>query len=147
MSHYAKVGTRQASIIVAGVQTQIEGGLVDQVIVAEADFFNHFVDTSPGKWIQTSYNTKGNVHYGADGNPDDGVAVRGNYAGIDFIYDSINDVFYSQQPYPSWLLNQDTWTWNAPVPMPKDGKIYAWDEHTKDWNVIDVSDTPVQTLP
>jgi len=101
MSHFAKV---------------CEGKVV-QVIVAEPDFFtdSHFVDTSPGTWIQTSYNTRGNVHYGEDGQPDGGIALRGNYAGIGHIYDAVNDVFYQPQPGPDWTLNTNTWLWEISV--------------------------------
>ena len=118
MSHYAKV----------------TDGKVTQVIVAEADFFTTFVDSSPGQWIQTSYNTRGGIHYDpVNGQPDGGVALRGNYAGIGFVYDRTNDVFYAPQPFPSWTLNQTTWTWEAPVAYPTDGKVYRWDEDTKNW--------------
>jgi hypothetical protein len=110
MSHYAKVVDSK----------------VTQVIVAEADFFNTFVDTSPGEWIQTSYNTRGGVH--PEGRP-----LRGNYAGIGYTYDRVNDVFYPSQPYPSWTLNQSTWSWAAPVPYPTDDNVYNWDETTKAW--------------
>jgi len=99
MSHYAKV---------------LDGKVV-QVIVAEADFFATFVDSSPGQWLQTSYNTRGNVHYGSDGQPDGGVALRGNYAGVGYIYDAEHDVFYAPQPGPEWVLNTTTWLWEAPV--------------------------------
>ena len=108
-------------------------GKVIQVIVAEPEFFNTFVDSSPGQWIQTSYNTRGGVHYGTDGEPDGGVALRGNYAGIGYTYDSVNDVFYAPQPYPSWVLNQTTWLWDAPVAYPTDGQQYVWDEATTSW--------------
>ena len=120
MSHFAKV---------------LDGKVV-QVIVAEPEFFNTFVDSSPGQWIQTSYNTRGGVHYGPDGNPDGGVALRGNYAGIGFTYDASNDVFYPPQTYPSWVLNQQTWQWDAPIPYPNDGKSYRWDEAKLEWSVI-----------
>jgi hypothetical protein len=90
-----------------------------------------------GTWIQTSYNTRGNVHYGSDGNPDGGAAVRGNYAGIGFKYDPVNDVFYPSQPYPSWTISAATnWIWTAPVPYPTDGKMYYWDEDTTNWVLI-----------
>lgn len=112
---------------------KVNNGKVEQVIVAEPDFFNTFVDSSPGKWIQTSYNTRGNVHYNSNNEPDGGVALRGNYAGIGFTYDEINDVFYAPQPFPSWTLNNSTWTWEAPVAKPNDGKAYNWDEATKSW--------------
>ena len=124
MSHYAKVVS----------------GTVTQVIVAEAEFFDTFVDSSPGDWIQTSYNTRGNVHYGPDGNPDSGAALRGNYAGLGFTYDRTHDVFYAPQPFPSWTLNQSSWTWEPPVACPTDGKAYRWDETTTNW--VEVNGTP-----
>jgi hypothetical protein len=120
MSHFAKV---------------LDGKVV-QVIVAEPEFFDTFVDSSPGQWIQTSYNTRGGVHYGPDGQPDDGVALRGNYAGIGYIYDQANDVFYPPQPYASWTLNQTTWMWDAPVAYPSDGGVYSWDELTVSWKEV-----------
>jgi hypothetical protein len=106
---------------------KVVNGKVTQVIVAEPDFFNTFVDTSPGQWIQTSYNTKGNQHT-AGGTP-----LRGNYAGIGFTYDQSNDVFYAPQPYESWILDNSDWTWKAPIAYPTDGKIYNWQESSKSW--------------
>lgn len=122
MSHFAKVCD----------------GKVFQVIVAEKEFFDTFVDSSPGEWIQTSYNTRGGKHYDADGNEDDGVALRGNYAGIGYTYDRTNDVFYAPQPYDSWTLNETTWTWEAPTPYPDDDKLYTWDEATISWVEVTV---------
>jgi len=109
---------------------------VIQVIVAEPEFFDTFVDSSPGQWIQTSYNTRGGVHYGPGGEPDGGVALRGNYAGVGYTYDQANDVFYAPQPYPSWTLNQTTWMWEPPVAYPADGKLYVWDEATVGWKLV-----------
>lgn len=120
MAHYAKV----------------VDGKVTQVIVAEADFFDTFVDSSPGAWIQTSYNTRGNVHYGQDGQPDGGVALRGNYAGVGYHYDAQADAFYAPQPYASWVLSPLTFLWEAPVAMPTDGKQYSWDEATTSWKEL-----------
>jgi len=111
MSHYAKV----------------VDGKVAQVIVAEADFFDTFVDSSPGTWIQTSYNTIGGKH------TQGGTPLRGNYAGVGYIYDQANDVFYAPQPYGSWILNKETWTWESPVAYPTDGKAYIWNEDSKSW--------------
>jgi hypothetical protein len=105
MSHFAKV---------------LDGKVV-QVIVAEQEFFDTFVDSSPGQWMQTSYNTRGNVHYGPDGEPDGGIALRGNFAGIGYIYDAQNDVFYEPQPDASWILNEQTWLWEAPPPSSDGG--------------------------
>ena len=115
MSHFAKVNN----------------GIVQQVIVAEPEFFNTFVDTSPGTWLQTSYNTRGNQH------TQGGIPLRGNYAGIGFIYDQANDVFYEPQPFASWTLNQTTWLWEAPTPCPQDDKIYRWNEATTSWVEIE----------
>ena len=111
-------------------------GKVVQVIVAEPDFFNTFVDTSPGSWLQTSYNTRGGVHYGADGEPDGGVALRGNYAGIGYTYDAANDVFYAPQPFASWILNQTAWQWEPPMTYPTDGLQYSWNEATTTWVAV-----------
>ena len=107
-------------------------GKVIQVIVAEPEFFDTFVDSSPGSWIQTSYNTRGNIHYGPDGEPDGGIALRGNYAGIGYTYDAGRDAFIPPQPYPSWTLDEATCQWQPPVPMPTEG-MYAWDEATTSW--------------
>lgn len=82
---------------------------------------------------QTSYNTKGGVHYGQDGQPDGGVAYRANYAGIGYTYDPVNDVFYAPQPFASWTISAPTWIWQAPTPMPQDGNVYVWDESTLSW--------------
>jgi hypothetical protein len=115
MAHYAKVNN----------------GLVEQVIVAEADFFDTFVDSSPGQWIQTSYNTRGGVH--ANG----GTPLRKNYAGIGMTYDATRDAFYAPQPYPSWVLNETSCLWEAPTAMPDDGQSYTWNEETTSWDEIE----------
>lgn len=113
MAHYAKV----------------KDGIVTQVIVAEKEFFDTFVDDAPGEWIQTSYNTRGGVHYDPEtGKPDGGTALRKNYAGIGFTYDADKDAFYQPQPFPSWTLDDDTCLWEAPIEYPDDGKVYLWDE-------------------
>ena len=110
MAHYAKV----------------ENGTVTQVIVAEADFFDTFVDTTPGEWLQTSYNTKGGEH--PEGRP-----LRKNYAGIGYTYDAARDAFIPPQNFPSWILNEDTCLWEAPIPFPNDGNHHEWDEELGDW--------------
>ena len=122
MGHYAKV----------------VDGTVSTVITATADFFTTFVDSSPGTWIKTSYNTRGGIHYEPNVNPpvpsaDQSKALRANYAGIGYIYDAVNDVFYTPQPYPSWTISAPTWQWQPPVPYPDDGKLYTWDEATLSW--------------
>ena len=116
---------------------KVVNGVVDQVIVAEPEFFDTFVDSSPGEWIQTSYNTKGGVHYNPEtGEPDGGVALRKNYAGVGFTYDRDKDAFIPPQPYPSWTLNEESCLWSAPVAYPEDGQLYEWNEDTTSWDVV-----------
>lgn len=118
---------------------KVVDGKVTQVIVAEPDFFDTFVDSSPGSWLQTSYNTRGGVHYDpATGQPsaDQSKALRKNYAGIGYSYDDGKDAFIPPQPYASWILDDVTCLWNAPTPMPTDGKPYEWDEATTSWKEI-----------
>lgn len=120
MAHYAKV--RDDKVVT--------------VIVAEKEFFDTFVDDTPGKWVQTSYNTRGGVHYQPNTNTpssDQSKALRKNYAGVGFVYDSDKDAFYEPQPYDSWTLNTTTCLWEAPVAYPTDGKAYTWDETSKSW--------------
>jgi hypothetical protein len=105
---------------------KVNNGIVEQVIVAEPEFFEKFVDTSPGEWIQTSYNTHGGQH--PEGRP-----LRKNYAGVGFKFDAQRDAFIPPQPFASWTLNEDTCLWDAPTPMPQDDKLYAWDEATTSW--------------
>ena len=119
MAHYAKV----------------LNGTVTQVIVAEPDFFNTFVDTSPGEWIQTSYNTKGGVHTNG------GTPLRKNYAGIGFTYDRERDAFIPPKPFASWVLNETTCLWEAPTPMPTNGQLYEWDETHLRW--LEEGNTPL----
>jgi hypothetical protein len=101
MAHYAKVNN----------------GIVEQIIVAEVEFFDTFIDSSPGEWIQTSYNK----------------TIRKNYAGVGFTYDSTRDAFIAPKPYPSWVLNEDTCQYDSPVPYPDDDKRYEWNEETTNW--------------
>lgn len=120
---------------------KVVNGQVTQVIVAEPAFFETFVDqTGPGEWIQTSYNTFGGVHYGPDGRPDGGVALRKNYAGIGYIYDRVRDAFYPQQPFPSWILDENTCTWQPPYAMPVHSvgnTPYYWDEPSRSWKEME----------
>ena len=99
MSHFAKV----------------ENNLVTQVIVAEEDFISTGALGDPASWVQTSYNTRGGVHYGQDGQPDGGVALHKNYAGIGYTYDKENDVFIAPKPADDATLNTTTWLWEVPA--------------------------------
>ena len=121
MSHFAKV----------------KNNLVETVIVAEQDFVDSLPSESGVTWIQTSYNTRGGVHYAPNSNTaDGGVALRKNYAGIGYTYDSGRDAFYAPKPFPSWSLNETTCIWEAPVAYPSDGKLYAWNESNLAWEEI-----------
>jgi hypothetical protein len=113
MSHFAK----------------IDDGIVTQVIVAEQDFIN----TMNGQWVQTSYNTKGGIHYAPNSNePDGGIALRKNYAGIGYTYDSDRDAFILPKPFDSWTLDDATCTWESPVPQPKGN--CEWNEEAQVWD-------------
>ena len=118
---------------------KVNNGIVEQVIVADPEFFDTFVDSSPGQWIQTSYNTRGGVHYDpATGEPsaDQSKALRKNYAGIGYSYDATRDAFIPPKPYASWLLNDSTCLWEAPAPYPNDGGHYTWNESTQTWDAV-----------
>ena len=106
---------------------KVVDGVVVQVIVAEPEFFETFVDSSPGEWIQTSYNTHGGVH--ANG----GTPLRKNYAGIGFTYDRTRDAFIPPKPYNSWLLDEASCLWYPPVARPEDSRHWDWDETAQQW--------------
>jgi hypothetical protein len=108
MAHYAKV----------------ESGIVTQVIVADSQEWCQA--NLGGTWVQTSYNTIGNVN-----SREGGIALHKNYAGIGYTWDGTG--FAAPQPYPSWTKNSDTYLWEAPTPMPNDGKVYSWNESTTSW--------------
>jgi hypothetical protein len=115
MSHFAKVNN----------------GIVEQVIVAEQDFIDSGVVGDPLLWIQTSYNTHGGQH--PEGRP-----LRKNYAGVGYSYDATRDAFIPPKPFASWLLDEETCLWNAPIPRPADGNAYVWDEATISWVLMAV---------
>jgi len=123
MSHYAKV----------------QNGVVIQVIVTEPEFFNSFVDTSAGEWIQTSYNTRGGVHYHPNSNTpseDQSKALRKNYAGIGYSYDAELDAFIPPKPYNSWVLNEESCLWEPPIPYPENSHNYDWNEDEQQWILV-----------
>jgi hypothetical protein len=118
---------------------RVDKGIVKEIIVAEQDFFDSYVATEAGEWIQCSYNTRGGVHYQSDRitpSDDQTKALRKNYAGIGFTYDKDKDAFIPPKPFNSWTLNEDTCLWEAPVAYPDDGQIYNWNETIKNWELI-----------
>ena len=111
-----------------------KNNLVLRVIVIDQESINTGNWGNPDNWLQTSYNTRGGVHYTPNSHePDGGVAFRKNYAGIGYTYDSTRDAFIAPKNYPSWVLNEDTCLWDAPTPYPDDGKMYEWDEDNTNW--------------
>jgi len=124
MSHFAKV----------------ENGIVTEIIVAEQDHIDSGAVGDPSLWIQTSYNTRGGVHYDpVTRQPDGGVALRMNYAIVGGTYDAAKDAFIDPKPFPSWVLDESICQWKAPVPKPDDGipeseyHFYSWHEETLTW--------------
>lgn len=118
---------------------KVVNGIVTNVIVAEPEFFETFVDSSPGSWIQTSYTSRGGNRI----NPDTGDIVtigdhlRYNYAGIGYTYNSESDAFIPPKPYNSWILDEETFLWNPPISAPEDGNRYIWSEETLSWEQIE----------
>ena len=105
----------------------ITNGIVDNVIVIDAETLatGHWGD--PSEWVQTSYNTYGGVH--TQGN----TPLRKNFAGIGFSYDAQRDAFIPPKQFASWVLDEGTCQWNAPIAAPTDGKNYVWRESTTSW--------------
>jgi len=98
---------------------KVKNGIVIEVMVADQEFIDSYVDSTPGNWLETR----------KDG------SIRKNYAGIGFSYDSTRDAFIPPQPYPSWTLNEDTCLWEPPVAYPTDGNMYNWNEETQAWDL------------
>jgi len=117
MAHFAKIDNNN---------------IVTKVIAAEDDLLDTFIDTTPGTWIQTSYNTHGGVH--ADGK----TPLRKNFAGVGSVYDAVKDAFIYPKPYDSWTLNNTTCLWEAPVAYPSGAGVcdYSWNETDKSWDEV-----------
>ena len=108
---------------------------VKRVLVVSQEYIDSGQLGDPSNWVKTSYNTRGGIHYAPNSDdPDGGIALRKNYAGKGMIYDKEKDAFYYKRPYPSWVLNQETFLWEAPIPKP-DG-IYIWNEETTSWDEV-----------
>ena len=129
MASFAKIGLNSKVIEVLSVNNEV---LKDSNGVEQESIGIDFLTKLTGYpiWKQTSYNTHGGVH------DNGGTPFRKNYAGIGYTYDETRDAFIPPQPYPSWVLNETTCQWQAPIPYPTDGKLYNWDESTKNWILI-----------
>ena len=124
MAHFAKLDENNIVIFVT-VGAEHDDGKEDELFQRTGDVYK-----------QTSYNTRGGVYYTPNTNepdPDQSKAFRKNYAGLGYYYDAVRDAFIPPQPYPSWILDEASCLWNAPVPYPTDGKRYVWDEDTVSW--------------
>ena len=127
MSHFAKLDENNVVTFVT-VGRQEDDGLEAELTARTGDVYK-----------QTSYNTRGGVHYNPEtGEPseDQTKALRFNYAGIGFTYDEERDAFIPPQPFESWVLDEDTCLWEAPVPYPTDGADYVWDEEAGNWSEV-----------
>jgi len=126
MSHFAKLDENNIVTFVT-VGRQEDDGLEAELTARTGDVYK-----------QTSYNTRGGVHY-TDGEPseDQTKALRFNYAGIGFTYDPERDAFIPPKPFESWVLDEDTCLWVAPLPYPEDGATYTWNEELQEWTAVE----------
>ena len=123
MAHFAEiVNGIVARVIVVSNSDTASNGVEDGAIGAA---FCH--NLLGGEWLQTSYNTSGGVHKKG------GTPLRKNYAGIGYTYNTVRDAFIAPKPFASWVLDEATCWWTAPVPMPGAGGPWAWDEATLSW--------------
>jgi len=127
MAHYAFLDENN---IVQAVYVGIDENNLDE-LPDEFNSWEEYYSNQLGMTCKrTSYNTFGNEH------KDNGIAFRGNYAGIGFTYDEENDVFIAPQSFNGWVLNTSTWLWEAPIDYPDDGNKYIWNEETLSWDLI-----------
>ena len=131
MASFAKIGLNGKVIEVQSVVNEVlhDSNGVEQESIG-VDFLTKL--TGYPVWKQTSYNTFGGVHkFG-------GTPFRKNHAGIGFTYDEDRDAFIPPKPFNSWILNEDTCLWNAPIAMPIDNNKYSWNESTLTWETAEV---------
>jgi hypothetical protein len=128
MASFAKIGLNNKVIEVQSVVNEVlhDSNGVEQESIG-IDFLTKL--TGYPIWKQTSYNTHGGVH------DNGGTPFRKNFAGIGYTYDEDRDAFIPKKPYNSWILNEDTCLWGAPISKPKDKKAYQWNETTQNWDL------------
>ena len=133
MGHYAFLD--ENNIVIEVITGRDENEIVEGI----SDWEEYYGNFRGKVCKRTSYNTKGGIHYTKNINipsADQSKAFRKNYAGVGYIYDEIRDAFYEQQPHPSWIFNESTCFWEAPIPYPTDGQFYIWDEDSVDWSLV-----------
>lgn len=116
-----------------------ENNIVTQVIVGKNEGEDGIDWEEYYGAVRTSYNTRGGIHYDSETNEpstDQSKALRKNYAGAGYSYDPARDAFIPPQPFASWILNEDTCLWTAPIPYPEDGDMYTWNEESVSWEKI-----------
>ena len=127
MAHYAELNEDNTV-------TKVRTGADEEFVDLEKIYTERFGKVHK----RTSYNTKGGIHYNPETkepSTDQSKAFRKNYAGIGYTYDKTRDAFIPPQPYPSWILNEETCLWDSPVPYPTDGESYIWNEETQTWDL------------
>jgi len=131
MASFAKIGLNSKVIEVLSVNNNVlkDSNGVEQEVNG-IDFLTKL--TGYPLWKQTSYNTKGGLH------TEGGTPFRKNHAGIGYTYDEDRDAFIPPKPFNSWILNEDTCIWNAPVSYPQDENNYTWNESTLTWDIVEV---------
>jgi hypothetical protein len=130
MASFAKIGLNNKVIEVLSVNNEVlkDADGIEQEVLG-IDFLTKL--TGWAIWKQTSYNTYGGIHN------NNGTPLRKNHAGIGYTYDEDRDAFIPKKPFNSWVLNEDTCLWNAPVSKPNDGNMYDWNESTLSWDLIE----------
>jgi hypothetical protein len=130
MASFAKIENNIVITVVSVVNEVLKdsNGIEQESIGVQ--FLRTLYNEPNSNWKQTSYNTKGGIH------TEGGIPLRKNHAGIGYTYDTNRDAFISQKPYNSWILNEQTCLWDAPVAYPQDGNKYTWNEETLSWDII-----------
>ena len=130
MASFAKIGLNNKVIEVLSVHNnELKDSNGVEQEVNGIDFLTKLTGWSI--WVQTSYNTHSGVHN------NNGTPLRKNHAGIGYTYDEDRDVFIPPKPYNSWILNETTCQWEAPVAYPDDSQSYNWNEETTTWDIVE----------
>jgi len=130
MASFAKLNSENIVITVESVVNEVlkdSNGIEQEQLGIQ--FLKTLYNEPEAIWKQTSYNTHGGVHSNG------GIPFRKNFAGIGYTYDSQRDAFIPKKPYNSWILNEETCNWNAPISYPNDGQRYNWNEETQSWTL------------
>lgn len=129
MAHFAKINSNSGRVerVIVVSNNDCGGGDFPESEAIGQNFIANVLN-DPGTWKQTSYNNN----------------FRVRYAGVGYTYDETHDAFIPPKPYHSWVLNETSLLWNAPVPMPNDGKVYDWDESIVNWVEVIIPEAPAE---